>query len=67
MESRIEDLEVRSAHQEQAVEELSRELREQQRLVEELRVQVRHLSGMLKAMTPSNIADESQEAPPPHY
>ena len=67
MESRIEDLEIRSAHQERAIEELSEQVRAQHRAIEALQRQLRHLHSRLEAMRPSDVAPMSEETPPPHY
>jgi len=67
MESRLEDLEIRIAHQEAAIEELTRTNLAQQQQLEVLRVQIDYLKSLLKEITPSAVAPRSEETPPPHY
>jgi SlyX protein len=67
MESRIEDLEIRSAHLEAEQEQLTRTLLEQQKTIEELRNQIDYLKSLLKELTPSAVASRAEETPPPHY
>ena len=67
MESRIEDLEIRSAHIEAEHEELTRTLLAQQKSIDELRVQIEYLKSMLKDLAPSAVASRAEETPPPHY
>lgn len=67
MESRLEDLEIRIAHQEAAIEELTRTNLAQQQQIEALHVQIGYLKSLIKEMTPSAVAPRSEETPPPHY
>lgn len=67
MESRLEDLEIRIAHQEAAIEELTRTNLSQQQQIEALQIQIGYLKSLLKEMTPSAVAPRSEETPPPHY
>lgn len=67
MESRIEDLEIRSAHLEAEQEQLTRSLLEQQKTIEELRDQIEYLKSLLKDLSPSAVATRAEETPPPHY
>jgi len=67
MESRLEDLEIRIAHQEAAIEELTRTNLAQQQQIEVLRVQIDYLKSLIKEITPSAVAPRSEETPPPHY
>lgn len=67
MESRLEDLEIRIAHQELALEELTHTTLAQQRRINELTVQIDYLMSLLKELTPSAVAPRSEETPPPHY
>lgn len=66
-ESRIEDLEIRWAHQEAALDELTAQVRAQEQMIEALRAQVQHLHAQLKTMVASDVAPLSEETPPPHY
>lgn len=67
MESRLTDLEIRLTHQEAALEEISDVLHKQQNTLEALRADMAALQRQLRDMAPSNIADISEETPPPHY
>jgi len=67
MESRIEDLEIRSAHLEAEQEQLTHTLLEQQKTIEELRAQIDYLKSVLKDLSPSAVGSRADETPPPHY
>lgn len=67
MESRLEDLEIRIAHQELALEELTRTTLAQQQRINEQAVQIDYLMSLLKELSPSAVASRSEETPPPHY
>lgn len=67
MESRLEDLEIRIAHQEVAIEELTQTNLSQQQQIEVLRVQIDYLKSLIKELTPSAVGPRSEETPPPHY
>jgi SlyX protein len=67
MESRFEDLEIRIAHQELALEELTRTTLAQQQRINELTVQIDYLKSLVKELSPSAVASRSEETPPPHY
>jgi SlyX protein len=67
MESRFEDLEIRIAHQEAAIEELTRTNLAQQQQIEALQVQIGYLKSLIKEFSPSAVAPRSEETPPPHY
>jgi len=67
MESRLEELEIRIAHQEAAIEELTRTDLAQQQQIEALHVQIGYLKSLIKELTPSAVASRSEETPPPHY
>lgn len=67
MESRIEELEVRSAHQELAIETLSEQVRQQQATIDALRAQLQYLHEQLRVLSPGDVAPASEETPPPHY
>lgn len=67
MESRIDDLEIRSAHLEVEQEQLTRTVLEQQKVIEELHAQVEYLKTLVRDMAPSAVASQADETPPPHY
>ena len=67
MESRIIDLEIRIAHQEASIDELTKtvlDLEKHQALMTQELVSLR---SMIKQLSPSVIAPQSEETPPPHY
>ena len=65
--ARIEELEIRLAHQDVAVEELTRQQLEQERLLREQAERMRRLETQLRAAAPGLVADSDEETPPPHY
>lgn len=67
MQEQIEQLQMKVAFQEDTIETLSDALATQQRQIDKLVFQMQHVMDKLKQVQPSNIADASQETPPPHY
>lgn len=67
LESRVNDLECQLAFQEQTIEELNDALSQQQLLITKMQDQMKYVVGKVKNMDSSNLADQSQETPPPHY
>lgn len=67
LESRVNDLECQLAFQEQTIEELNDALSQQQLLITKMRDQMKYVVGKVKNMDSSNLADPSEETPPPHY
>ena len=67
MEDKITDLEIRLTHQEAAIEEINTVLLKQHSQLESLIADIQILQKQLRDMSESNIADQSQETPPPHY
>jgi len=67
LQAQIDELEMKQAFQEQTIEELNQALTKQQFLIDEMRVQLKFMVGKVKGMQTSNMADESEETPPPHY
>ena len=65
--ARIEDLEIRLMHQEASLENLTSSLLEQERIIGEQAERIRRLEQQVRALTPSPIAEASEETPPPHY
>ena len=63
----IEQLQTKVAYQEDSLEKLSDALAAQQNQLEKLQFQVQFLVNKLNNMQASNIADATEEAPPPHY
>ena len=67
IDERIMALEVKLAFQEDLVETLNQVIISQQQQLELLQQQFKLLYQQLKSLQPSNIADVSEEVPPPHY
>lgn len=67
LESRVNDLECQLAFQEQTIEELNDALSQQQLLISKMQDQMKYVVGKVKNIDTSNLADPSQETPPPHY
>ncbi|MCW4440181.1 SlyX family protein [Vibrio splendidus] len=67
LESRVNDLECQLAFQEQTIEELNEALSQQQMLISRMQDQMKFVVGKVKNMDGSNLADASEETPPPHY
>lgn len=67
LENRINDLECKIAFQEQTIEELNDALTQQQLLISKMQDQMKYVVGKVKNMDSSNLADPSEETPPPHY
>lgn len=67
LEQKISDLECQMAFQEQTIDELNDALSQQQLLITNMQVQMKFMVGKMKTMDSSNMADPSEETPPPHY
>ena len=67
MEERITDLEIRLTHQDAAMEELTRVVLAQEKELQKLTKEVEQLKTVLKELSVSAVASESEETPPPHY
>ncbi|GAA5648537.1 MULTISPECIES: SlyX family protein [Vibrio] len=67
LEQRINDMECQLAFQEQSIEELNAALSQQQLLISKMQEQMKFMVGKLKTMDTSQLADPSEETPPPHY
>lgn len=67
LEEQIEQLEFKIAFQEDSIEQLNQALVSQQKQMDDLAFQVKHLLDKVKQMNVSHIANEGEEAPPPHY
>ncbi|WP_063650293.1 SlyX family protein [Aliivibrio fischeri] len=67
LEEKISDLECQMAFQEQTIDELNDALSQQQLLITNMQVQMKFMVGKMKTMDSSNMADASEETPPPHY
>lgn len=67
MESRLVDLEVRVAFQEDMMQQLNDVIVRQQRQIDQLAAALQSIKMQLQALSPSLIAPQSEETPPPHY
>ncbi len=67
MENEITDLQIRLTHQESTLEELNQVIIRQQKAIDQLTHAVSQVNERMRSMADSNIADQSQETPPPHY
>lgn len=65
--ARLEDLEVRYAHQELALDNLTRQVLEQAETIRHLQAELEHLKSLLRELAPSATAPPTEETPPPHY
>ena len=67
MENRIAKLETHITFQEDTLKQLNDVVASQQKQLDQLQHQVSQLKEQLASLRPSNIANEDQETPPPHY
>jgi len=67
MENRIIELETRISFQEGTLQELNDIVTNQQTLLHQLTDEIIKLKGQIQNITASNLADETEETPPPHY
>lgn len=67
LEGQIEDLQVRLAHQELAIETLSDTVARQDRLIAELMDRLAHMHSQLQELRPSPLQGEGGHERPPHY
>jgi len=67
MEDKIIQLETKLAYQEHTIQELNDALTHQQNEISALKLKMAQLQELLSQQTPSNIASQSEETPPPHY
>lgn len=67
LEQRVNDLECQLAFQEQTINELNDALTQQQLLITKMQDQMKYMVGKVKNIDTSNLADISEETPPPHY
>ncbi len=63
----IEQLQMKVAFQEDTIETLNEALAKQQVQIDQMTFQLGHVIDKVKQIQPSNLADESEETPPPHY
>ena len=63
----IEQLQMKVAFQEDAIESLNNALIGQQTQLEEMQLKIEHLLSQLESIDNSSDMSEGPEAPPPHY
>lgn len=67
LERRIEELEIRLAHQEYALQRQGEELLHLQQLTTRMSRQLAEVIERLQALATAPSADPASEPPPPHY
>jgi SlyX protein len=67
MEARLIDLEIRITHQEATLQQLNDVIISQQKLIDGLALKIEVLQQQITAQAQFNIANSSEETPPPHY
>lgn len=67
LENRINDLECQLSFQEETIDSLNDALSQQQLLITKMQDQMKYVASKVKNMDSSNMADPTEEAPPPHY
>ena len=67
MDDRITELEIRLTHMEDTLDVFNQSIISQHQLIDQLKLQISILERKLKAAATSQIADEKDETPPPHY
>ncbi|OEF30098.1 SlyX family protein [Vibrio rumoiensis] len=67
LQQRINDLECQVAFQEQTINDLNDALSQQQLQISLMQDQMKFVVGKVKNLDGSNLADASEETPPPHY
>jgi SlyX protein len=66
-EQRIDELETRLAHQDQAILELSDEIYEQQKQIARLELQCRELVERIESLAGGDAPTDAGDEKPPHY
>lgn len=67
LQRQIDELQNKVAFQEHTIESLNSALTTQQHQLTQLERKTQMLTDKLKSLQVSNIANASEEAPPPHY
>ncbi|MDP5030387.1 MAG: SlyX family protein [Paraglaciecola sp.] len=63
----IEQLQMKVAFQEDTIESLNKALIAQQKQLEDLQFSFKQMANKVRSIEPSNMAEEHEESPPPHY
>jgi SlyX protein len=67
VEDRIQELEMKLAFQDDAIEKLTQAVDEQQRALYKLGKELAEVRERLQAKTEENVIAQEDETPPPHY
>jgi SlyX protein len=67
LQAQVDELEMKQAFHEQTIDDLNEALTDQQFQFDKMQVQLKFLVGKVKGFQSSNMAEESEETPPPHY
>lgn len=67
MEERLNDIEIQLMHQESTIQQLNEVVISQQRQIDLLLAEFAILKQQLQSVAISEIRDEGDEVPPPHY
>lgn len=67
MEARLVDLEIRITHQDATLQQLNDVIISQQKLIDGLSLGIEALKQQIATQAHFNIANFSEETPPPHY
>lgn len=65
--SRITELEIRMTHQDETIESLSNTIIRQHDEIDVLKLKIEIIEKRLKTAAESQVADQKDETPPPHY
>lgn len=66
-EQRITELEIRLTHQDESIESLSNIIIKQHDEIDRLKLRMEILERRLKEAAESQLAEQKDETPPPHY
>lgn len=67
MNNRLIEVESRLAFQEDTIQALNQTVMNQGREIEQLKLALKSLKEEMHSMASSQVADEADETPPPHY
>jgi len=65
--SRLEELEIRSAHQEAQIDELNKALFDHWQMIDALTKKIKHLSDKVAIIDERVPSNPGEDPPPPHY
>jgi len=67
MKERITDIEIQLMHHENTIQQLNEVITRQQLAIEELQADFRQIMEDLRKIDNSDMSDQQEEEPPPHY